>query len=68
MIADKIQYFENIKSEAQLEFLQAQNHCSLCGSALILEHEFDASKEWIWEKAHCPECQIRNRNRGYQLH
>lgn len=67
MESNKLQYYEKVTNDAQLEFIQVQNHCSLCGSVLILEHGLNPEKTLIMETAHCPECQIRNRSRSFPV-
>lgn len=67
MEQNKIQYYEKVTSDLQLEFIQVQNHCSLCGSVLVLEHGLSDDGSTIMETAHCPECQIRNRSRSFSV-
>lgn len=68
MQENKIQYYEKVTSDLQMHFLQTQNHCALCGSVLILEHGLSEDKRVVTETAHCPECNIRNRSRGFTVH
>lgn len=63
--SNKIQYYEKVTNDVQLEFIQVQNHCSLCSSVLILEHDLSEDSSSILETASCPECQIRNRSRSF---
>ncbi len=68
MDTNKIQYYEKVTTDHQLEFIQVQNHCSLCSSVLILEHDVSEDASQILETASCPECQIRNRSRSFSVH
>jgi len=64
----KIQYFEKVESNQHREFIQAHNHCILCGTVLDLRHIRVENAIEIKEEAHCPQCDLRTRAKIYQLH
>jgi DNA-directed RNA polymerase subunit RPC12/RpoP len=67
MDAGKIHYFEKVESHQHREFIQAHNHCILCGSVLELRHVRGEDNEQIKEEAHCPQCEMRTRAKVYSL-
>ena len=67
MQAQKIQYFEKIEHPKQQEFVNAQNHCVLCGTTLELKHVTQAEESQIKEEAFCPECDVRTRAKIFVL-
>lgn len=42
-------------------------HCVLCGSELDIHHKTDFITQEVQEEAHCPSCNIRNRQSAYSL-
>lgn len=67
----KVQYFEKVETNKQREFMNAHNNCTLCGSALELQHvrvqEAGINNSEIKEEAHCPQCDVRTRAKVYAL-
>ena len=67
MQMQKIQYFEKVEHPKQQEFINAQNHCVLCGTVLELKHVADQAESQIKEEAYCPECEVRTRAKIFAL-
>lgn len=67
MEEQKINYFEKIEHPKHQEFINAQNHCVLCGTVLELNHISDANEGQIKEEAYCPDCDVRTRAKIYSL-
>ena len=67
MQAQKIHYFEKIEHPKHQEFINAQNHCVLCGTTLELKHIADQAESQIKEEAFCPECEVRTRAKIFAL-
>jgi hypothetical protein len=65
--AKKLQYFENVNHPVQREFIQAQNHCVLCGTVLELNHTSNKDSKTIKEEAYCPQCTLKTRAKIYLL-
>jgi predicted nucleic acid-binding Zn ribbon protein len=42
-------------------------HCVLCGSELRFQHKTDFIEQIVAEEAHCPICNVRNRQQSYRL-
>lgn len=63
----KIHYFEKVESHQHREFIQAHNHCILCGSVLELRHVRGEEQEAIKEEAYCPQCDLRTRAKIYSV-
>lgn len=74
----KIQYFENVKSDKQLQFIRGHNHCPLCGQTLEFRFERDINPTpqidesvsqtiipKICEVAVCPECEVQSKSQYY---
>jgi DNA-directed RNA polymerase subunit RPC12/RpoP len=49
------------------EYLHLMNNCSLCGSSLELEHTVELEGSMIREEARCPHCEVRTRNKIYNI-
>lgn len=64
----KIHYFEKIETPKHREFVQAHNHCILCGQVLELRHIRVQEQSEIKEEAHCAQCDVRTRAKVYSLH
>jgi hypothetical protein len=75
----KIQYFENVKNEKQLQFIRGHNHCPLCGQTL--EFKFEAypvqikqenlpapALPKICEVTVCHECAVQSKSHYYVIH
>ena len=67
MEAKKISYFENVNHPVHREFIDSQEHCVLCGTALKLNHTADQEEKTIKEEAYCPQCTLRTRAKIYLL-
>lgn len=69
----KVQYFENIKSEKQLQYLRGHNHCPLCGQTLEFRFENppkdrqspEVTVPKICEVTVCPECEVQSKSQYY---
>lgn len=64
----KIHFFENAPEQDQRDFIQAHNHCLLCGSVLELQHIRTGESIEIQEEARCTQCDIKTRAKKYPLH
>lgn len=42
-------------------------NCVLCGGPLKFQHKTDFTSGKVTEDAHCPSCQVRNRQSNYRL-
>jgi hypothetical protein len=49
------------------EFLELMNNCSLCGSKLKVIHTIELPGSMIREEATCPHCDIRARNKIFNI-
>ena len=49
------------------EVLNDHLQCVLCGSALSFKHKTDFIEQTVTEDAHCPSCQVRNRQTAHRL-
>lgn len=67
MTTQKFHYFEKVENLKQQEFFEEQNHCVLCGSVLEFKHTTEEETGSIKEEAHCPECEIRARDKIFTL-
>ncbi len=63
----KIQYFEKAETKGHQEFINSQNNCVLCGTALELLHIRMDETQSLKEEAHCPQCDVRTRAKVYTL-
>ncbi|MBX3023264.1 MAG: hypothetical protein KF799_16440 [Bdellovibrionales bacterium] len=55
------------KNEWMQESLQDHLQCVLCGTALEFKHKTDFIAQTVSEDAHCPSCQVRNRQTSHRL-
>ena len=55
------------RSEWLAETVSEHFHCVLCGSQLQFKHKTDFVEQTVFEDAHCPACNIRNRQNAYKL-
>ena len=49
------------------EFIQVNNNCTLCGSALHFEYEDDQAGNKIVEKCECPSCGLKGQKRSHTV-
>ena len=63
----KIHYFEKIETHQHREFVNAHNHCILCGTVLELRHIRVEAEQEIREEAHCAQCDLRTRAKVYPV-
>lgn len=49
------------------EFLTLVNNCSLCGSSLELTHTVELEGSMIREEARCKHCEVRTRNKIFNI-
>ncbi len=49
------------------ETLNDHFHCVLCGTDLAFKHKSDFVTQVVTEDAHCPNCNIRNRQSVHSL-
>ncbi len=62
------EYFENVQNRHQKEFMELQDHCTLCGALLEVKHQKDPYLGILKEEAYCPHCEVRTRNTQNILH
>jgi hypothetical protein len=55
------------KTEWMQEVLADHLQCVLCGSDLVFKHQTDFIAQTVTENAHCPSCQVRNRQSAHRL-
>lgn len=55
-------------STQQKDFLVLQNNCALCGSELTIQVESYLEDFYLLEKAECPSCQIKAREKNHRMH
>lgn len=55
------------ENQRHKSFVELIHHCSLCGSPLELEHTVEEPGSMIREEAKCVNCDIRTRNKIYNL-
>jgi len=48
-------------------WLDGYNNCDLCGSDLIYTHVTKFIEETVTEEAHCPSCNIKNKQNFHRL-
>lgn len=49
------------------ETVEEHFHCVLCGGELSFRHKTDFVAQSVVEDAHCPTCNVRNRQQNYRL-
>lgn len=64
---DSTTVFENVQTKRQKEFIQLQDHCTLCNTALDVQHLADFESWSVREEAYCSCCDVRTRNRLHSL-
>lgn len=52
----------------QEDYLEVENHCCLCGTELMFEHQHDDEAVKIKEKAQCPCCKITLKEKEFLVH
>jgi plasmid rolling circle replication initiator protein Rep len=55
------------KAEWLAETVNEHFHCVLCGDELNFQHQTDFVQQTVSEDAHCPSCNVRNRQNSYTL-
>ena len=61
-----LQYELDMISPLQV-WLDSYKHCELCGSELIYTHVTQFIEETVCEEAHCPSCNIKNKQAHHRL-
>lgn len=64
---DRPTLFENARTKRQREFIHLQDHCTLCNTALSVQHLADFGSWSVREEAFCTCCDVRTRNRMHSL-
>lgn len=60
---------QEVKLTPQQEsFIEVENHCCLCGTELVFDHDPDASNKSLVEKAHCPCCKVQLKEKEFIIH
>ena len=54
-------------TQKQADYLEVENHCCLCGTELIFEHNGDETGQKLIEQAHCPCCKVQLKEREFTL-
>lgn len=68
-----LQYFENIQTKKQKEFVHLNNNCLFCQEALDIQYEkrfvesFQNPNE-IREHVFCPNCELKSKSRYHLIH
>ena len=52
----------------QIDYIELETQCCLCGTTLQFEHQFDDSALRVQEKAQCPSCNIRLKDKEFLIH
>ena len=52
----------------QEDYIEVENHCCLCGTELIFEHDHEETNLKVVEKAHCPCCKIQLKDKEHIIH
>lgn len=55
-------------SSRQEDYLEVENHCCLCGTELIFQHNHDDEAVKIKEQGHCPCCKITLKEKEFIVH
>ncbi len=58
---------KNKLSDAQMNFIENQNHCALCNSVLNINVESYLEDYYLREEAECPKCHIKTRVKNHKL-
>ena len=53
---------------SQEDYLEIENHCCLCGTELVFEHDNEEENSTVVEKAHCPCCNIQLKDKEHIIH
>lgn len=53
---------------SQEDYVETESSCCLCGSALAFQHVIDWLLQKVVEKAHCPSCGVKIKEKEHQLH
>jgi len=54
-------------SSSEIRFVEAQNHCALCNSALTIKVESYLEDFYLREEAECPTCKIKTRVKNHKI-
>lgn len=52
----------------QQDFMVLQNNCALCGTELTIKVETYLEDYYLLEKADCPSCNIKAREKNHRMH
>lgn len=55
------------RQEWLAESVSEHFHCVLCGGELTFKHKTNFVEQVVSEEAHCPSCNVRNRQNHYSL-
>lgn len=55
------------KTDWMQEVLADHLQCVLCGTDLVFKHKTDFIAQSVTENAHCPSCNVRNRQSAHRL-
>lgn len=54
-------------SQQELLFIETQNHCALCNTALKINVESYLEDYYLREEAECPTCKIKTRVKNHKM-
>ena len=54
-------------SDCEKNFIESQNHCALCNSALDIKVESYLEDYFLREEAECPKCKIKTRVKNHKI-
>ncbi len=68
-----LQYFENIQSKKQKEFVHLNNNCLFCQEVLEIKYEKKFEDQptvinEVRELVFCPNCELQSKSRYYLIH
>lgn len=52
----------------QEDYIEVENHCCLCGTELVFNHQMVLETPTVRENAHCPCCKIQLKEKQFTLH
>ena len=55
------------KVEQREDISMQEDHCVLCGSELLLTHVSNFVRNFVEERACCPDCGVKNKTKTYTL-
>lgn len=63
--------FEKVEADnltqQQMDFIEVESHCCLCGTELIFTHELDDTASQVTEQAQCPCCNILMKEKEFSI-